>query len=214
MFMNNFVKIILLDLILMIFLEAVRIHVFKKIVVTSAVFVLKYNVLDIYHVFFFWGGGLWYIGGIVSAGIAANGIFPGNNTRTCRKNYLQTSLNFILSYSGIHSDHPQQHTPPFSTAYWTLTSLPCRLDGTYVYSAALVFTVLKITSTAMPTSSTDYAINGNSHSGPRDRNLCRHSFTYTRRSNPHKLITTVDLLNKVNTYLHVTSFYHDRNSQY
>lgn len=58
MFMNNFVKIILLDLILMIFLEAVRIHVFKKIVVTSAVFVLKYNVLDIYHVFlFFWGGG-------------------------------------------------------------------------------------------------------------------------------------------------------------
>lgn len=214
--MNNFVKIILLDLILMIFLEAVRIHVFKKIVVTSAVFVLKYNVLDIYHVllFFFGGGGLWYIGGIVSAGIAANGIFPGNNTRTCRKNYLQTSLNFILSYSGIHSDHPQQHTPPFSTAYWTLTSLPCRLDGTYVYSAALVFTVLKITSTAMPTSSTDYAINGNSHSGPRDRNLCRHSFTYTRRSNPHKLITTVDLLNKVNTYLHVTSFYHDRNSQY
>lgn len=176
----------------------------KKIVVTSAVFVLKYNVLDIYHVLlFFWGGGgLWYIGGIVSAGIAANGIFPGNNTRTCRKNYLQTSLNFILSYSGIHSDHPQQHTPPFSTAYWTLTSLPCRLDGTYVYSAALVFTVLKITSTAMPTSSTDYAINGNSHSGPRDRNLCRHSFTYTRRSNPHKLITTVDLLNKVNsTYM-------------
>lgn len=213
--MNNFVKIILLDLILMIFLEAVRIHVFKKIVVTSAVFVLKYNVLDIYHVLlFFFGGGLWYIGGIVSAGIAANGIFPGNNTRTCRKNYLQTSLNFILSYSGIHSDHPQQHTPPFSTAYWTLTSLPCRLDGTYVYSAALVFTVLKITSTAMPTSSTDYAINGNSHSGPRDRNLCRHSFTYTRRSNPHKLITTMDLLNKVNTYLHVTSFYHDRNSQY
>lgn len=59
MFMNNFVKIILLDLILMIFLEAVRIHVFKKIVVTSAVFVLKYNVLDIYHVLllFFWGGG-------------------------------------------------------------------------------------------------------------------------------------------------------------
>lgn len=213
MFMNNFVKIILLDLILMIFLEAVRIHVFKKIVVTSAVFVLKYNVLDIYHVLlFFLGGGLWYIGGIVSAGIAANGIFPGNNTRTCIKNYLQTSLNFILSYSGIHSDHPQQHTPPFSTAYWTLTSLPCRLDGTYVYSAALVFTVLKITSTAMPTSSTDYAINGNSHSGPRDRNLCRHSFTYTRRSNPHKLITTVDLLNKVNTFL--TSFYHDRNSQY
>lgn len=96
----------------------------------------------------------------------------------------------------------------------SLNSLPCRLDGTYVYTAALVFTVLKITSTAMPTSSTDYAINGNSHSGPRDRNLCRHSFTYTRRSNPHKLITTVDLLNKVNTYLHVTSFYHDRNSQY
>lgn len=30
MFMNNFVKIILLDLIHMIFLEAVRNHVFKK----------------------------------------------------------------------------------------------------------------------------------------------------------------------------------------
>lgn len=203
--MNNFVKIILLDLIHMIFLEAVRNHVFKKICRNFGSF--RFEI----HFFF---RGVWYIGGIVSAGIAANGIFPGNNTRTCRKNYLQTSLNFILSYSGIHSDHPQQHTPPFSTAYWTLTSLPCRLDGTYVYSAALVFTVLKITSTAMPTSSTDYAINGNSHSGPRDRNLCRHSFTYTRRSNPHKLITTVDLLNKVNTYLHVTSFYHDRNSQY
>lgn len=204
--MNNFVKIILLDLIHMIFLEAVRNHVFKKNCRNFGSFRFEIHFLG--------GGGVWYIGGIVSAGIAANGIFPGNNTRTCRKNYLQTSLNFILSYSGIHSDHPQQHTPPFSTAYWTLTSLPCRLDGTYVYTAALVFTVLKITSTAMPTSSTDYAINGNSHSGPRDRNLCRHSFTYTRRSNPHKLITTVDLLNKVNTYLHVTSFYHDRNSQY
>lgn len=59
MFMNNFVKIILFDLIFMIFFEVVCIYVFKKIVVILVVFVLKYNVFDIYYVllFFFGGGG-------------------------------------------------------------------------------------------------------------------------------------------------------------
>lgn len=51
MFMNNFVKIILLDLIHMIFLEAVRNHVFKKICRDFGSFRFEIH-------FFFRGGGM------------------------------------------------------------------------------------------------------------------------------------------------------------
>lgn len=51
MFMNNFVKIILLDLIHMIFLEAVRNHVFKKNCRNFGSFRFEIH-------FFFGGGGV------------------------------------------------------------------------------------------------------------------------------------------------------------
>lgn len=50
MFMNNFVKIILLDLIHMIFLEAVRNHVLKKNCRNFGSFR--------FEIHFFWGGGM------------------------------------------------------------------------------------------------------------------------------------------------------------
>lgn len=58
---------------------------------------------------------------------------PENNSRTCRKNYLHTSLNFILLYSGIHRDHSDQYIPDPTSLYGLSDPhfTTRRLDGTY-----------------------------------------------------------------------------------